>query len=179
MKGVQFAPDHRVWVFLINTFIYYIQPMEKKFLLGVGGGLDISQRISRVAYYVIGFVQLIAGLISLLTKESVDLWALLMILTGVFALFMATTGFSEKSRLSPKVIISDEFIGWKTTIFGSVKSLNWNEVKTITLEEYKVVFFLSDGTTKILAYHTEAEVSKSIKAEIRAKADQKTIPVLP
>ncbi|MFT6883484.1 MAG: hypothetical protein ACJAVY_002289, partial [Marinoscillum sp.] len=30
--------------------------MEKKFLLGVGGGLDISQRISRVAYYVIGFV---------------------------------------------------------------------------------------------------------------------------
>lgn len=153
--------------------------MEKKFLLGVGGGLDISQRISKVAYYVIGTVQLGAGLLATFRESSFDFWAFLMILTGLFALFMATTGFSEKSRLSPKVIISDQSIAWKTAILSSVKSLNWNEVKTITFEEYKVVFFLNDGTTKTMAYHTEAEVSKSIKAEIRSKADQKTISVLP
>lgn len=63
---------------------------------------------------------------------------IILLIYGAGNILLSYFGFSEKSKLSPKIIVSNEGISIKKSIFSDTKHFQWKEVKSISLRENKM-----------------------------------------
>ncbi len=145
--------------------------MEKSILL---------ERRSRILWILIAVIFSSNGVIYLTSKElqiHQMILGVLMLLVGVFYAVYSFLGFSVNSKYAAKAKISDQFIELKTSFWKSLIKLNWQDVNSILLGNYKVEFKLANGT-KSITYNTSAKRSKLLKQLLRESAEQRKIQVI-
>ncbi len=101
---------------------------------------------------------------------------MLFFVSGLSGLFYSLTTFSANSRYALKVKINDEFLEFKSSLFGPRVRIDWKSVKYIAFKQYQVHFYLGK-TREIFSYSSTPEVSREIKKTIRDIAARKHIEI--
>ncbi len=128
-----------------------------------------------------GIVMIIFGLyyvsVNLIAFAPMGLiLGVLFLVSGLYGIFYSITTFSIHSRYALKVKINDDFLEFKSSLFGPRVRIDWAHVKYIALKQYQVLFDLG-RTREIFSYSSSPEVSKEIKKAIREMAEKKNIKV--
>ena len=152
--------------------------MDRTFIIGFNN--KFSLKANRWLFLITGLFFLLNGAINIYNRsfEIVGLiLGILMLFGGVFYLFYAFVGASKKSRFSPKVKVTDEFIVLKSSFLGKQITLSWS---TITKIEFKplALTFVSNNRSTDFDYVTDADTSIEIKEHLRAMAESKNIEVI-
>lgn len=101
---------------------------------------------------------------------------IVMIILGTYYSIHSILGFSANSKYSAKIKVTDKLIELRAKFWGSVITLNWQEVKNIRFSNYRVDFELHDES-KSIHYSTTAKRSIQLKQLLRETAKQHSIEV--
>jgi len=102
---------------------------------------------------------------------------ILMILLSIIYATYSFLGFSVNSKYAAKLRITDQLIELKSSFWKPLVKLNWDDVKNIQLDNFKVIFELTSGT-KSISYNTSAERSRQLKQLLKETAEQRNIQVI-
>lgn len=152
--------------------------MSKTFILGTNN--KFSLKANRWLFFILGFVFLLNGVINVYVKplETIGLvLGIAQIAAGIFNVFYAWMGLSEKSRLSPKISIDEDSIGLKKSFWSSNKKIRWSDISEIEFKAFELVFNLNDSVEKF-DYSSDSDTSISIKDTLREIAEGKNIEVV-
>ncbi|MFY0651397.1 MAG: hypothetical protein JXQ96_05160 [Cyclobacteriaceae bacterium] len=103
--------------------------------------------------------------------------AIVLLLGGLYYLFLFFKGFSKSSGFAPKVRLSDEALEFKTGFFRDIVKIKWEDVRSIELKSYRLIFHLPN-TEKSVSYTTTNYISQEIKRSIIEYADSKGVQVI-
>ena len=151
--------------------------MEKTILIGLNNKLSINT--SKWLIIISGLFFLISGALYIDLSNLSSLRPILgisMILAGIHNVVFGLTAFSVNSKYAMRLKVNDSFVEFKSSYYQPVIRLNWDEIKQIKLDVYRVNFQLYKRE-ELFIYRSNSEVSKEIKRSLREIAEQKNIPV--
>jgi membrane-bound ClpP family serine protease len=96
-----------------------------------------------------------------------------LLIYGVANILLSYFGFSESSKISPKIIVSEEGISIKKSIFSNTDSFHWKEVKSLSLRENKMELETMLDNKKIAL----TDYNPDLKLLLIQLASQKNIPL--
>ena len=145
--------------------------MERTILLEPG---------NRTLWVFMSVIFFISGLTHLIDEQTAWYRLILgiaMIVFSIFYGFYAALAFSEQSKYSPKVRVTDKLIELKSSFWKRTFTINWPDIKLIHFASYKVEFELSNGT-KAFPYNTNSQKSRQLKSILREYAGHQNIQVI-
>lgn len=78
--------------------------------------------------------------------------------------------------LSPKIIINNLSIIFKKSVFKPDVKLDWNDIKSIQFDEFKIHFGLESGVDTF-EYKSNDDISLRIKKSLRKMAASKNVEI--
>jgi len=98
---------------------------------------------------------------------------ILLLIYGVANILLSYFGFSENSKISPKIIVSEEGISIKKGIFSNTNFFHWKDVKSLSLRENKMELetMLDNKKIALTDYNTD------LKLFLMRLAGEKNIPL--
>ncbi len=153
--------------------------MEETILLGYGNH-EFSLKAQRRLYFFLGGLFVLMGISRFFGESELSFFSIaisvLMMFAGVYHLSRAFAVSSAKSKYAPKVRLTEEFIEFRLDVFQANISINWADIRAITLMSYGLAFQLTESQ-RILKYRTSGKISIEIKEAIRDFAETKGIVV--
>lgn len=135
----------------------------------------VSAKTNRIMCIIGGLLFVSVGILQFYREE----YRLLFILNSTIGLYFILSGYlgqSRKSKYAPKVLLTNEFILLKKSLWKSSKQLKWSEMSSINYEAYQINFKLNKEFY-IFSYDTSSDTSIEIKRAIRSIAMEKGIEV--
>lgn len=141
----------------------------------------ISLKAQRWLYILLGAIFSFQGVSSLLrTHKSAEwLWTSLgiLLLAGAAVYFlMALSVASTRSRWAPRVRLTDHEIEFRLGFFQRTSSVQWSEVRAVSLRSYGLTLKLAESE-QMIDYSTSAKISVEVRQAIREFAAQLGIEV--
>lgn len=149
------------------------------------GNISTPKSKARKLSYVISGLLLLSSLFMVFDylEEGTELGKHILIgglyfVTGIVFLFRAKTTFTETSKISPHMLISEVGIKIKPGVFNKSQFINWNEIQKIELGNFKIGLKLNNTKNLIYySYNARNSTLTEIKSSIETIAAQKEIEV--
>ena len=151
--------------------------MSKTILIGVNN--RFSDNANKWVFILLGLLFLTNGIINIYNNFEPfgRIFGVLVIIAGLWYIFYGIFGFTENSKLAPKVKVDESMIELKNSLWKSSTKLDWSELSSIKFGSYEVIFQLKDSSNSF-SYNSNADVSITIKQTIRDFAERKNIEVI-
>jgi hypothetical protein len=152
--------------------------MTKTFIIGTNN--KFSLKTSRWLFFIMGLVFLLNGAINVYGRPLDTIGLILgiaQIAAGLFNVFYAWFGLSEKSRLSPKISIDEDKVVLKKSFWSNSSNIKWSDISEIEFKSFELVFNLNGGMERF-DYIADSDTSIAVKQYLRDVAKSKNIEVI-
>ncbi len=137
----------------------------------------ISAKTNRIMSIIGGLLFVSLGILQFYRYQNEYLILfILQSISGLYFIMYGYLGQSKKSKYAPKVLLTNEFILIKKSIWKPAKHLNWSDIKSIQYGSYQIDFQLTKEAYTF-TYNTTSSTSLEIKRAIREFAENKSIEV--
>lgn len=146
----------------------------------IGDNSTFSKKTNKIAWVINGVILTSLGISELYRTPNENLsfiFAVILMLGGLYGILYAFLGLSKHSKFSPKIVLTDKHLTIKKSFWQSGLKIEWSELTSITFKPYQIDFQLSKELY-IFEYETNAETSLEIKKSIRDYAVSKEIEVI-
>ena len=151
--------------------------MEKTILIGLSNKLSINA--TKWLTIISGLFFLIYGALYI-DLNSINsfgtILGILVILLGILNIVFGLTAFSINSKYAMRLKVNDSLLEFKSAYLKPVIRLNWDDIKQIKFDAYKIDFQLNKRK-EVFRYRSNPNISKKIKQTLLEIAEQKNIPV--
>lgn len=152
--------------------------MEKIILIGENNKLSITA--TKWLSISMGLIWILLGAVNVMRAETLlelkSILGFVIIIAAIIAIFYGLTAFSENSKFALRLKVTDDYVEYKSAYLRAAARVNWNEIKEIKFDAYKIDFQLNKEV-KRFSYRSNPEVSKEIKQLLLQIAEEKSIPV--
>lgn len=101
---------------------------------------------------------------------------ILMLISGIAQAFYSKFAFSDSSKYSRKIKVTDEWIELKNHFWKPATVISWNDLKSMKVLNYQIAFEFEDGLKKV-GYDTNVKTSMKIRSILGEFAQKRNIPV--